>query len=174
MTRSPSNGAYNTLISLRDKLTRLYDVITPEAVDKLKDEQGGIFTVLKTHNYKQGQKYGHLTSAIPESKYILVISDATWTHAVPAKPGAYFLADLNAGGAAAQRKQLVAEHKILQKSYNDYLGVEEARKELILYVVGDNALTPLKKTLHRFWRHNGARDDLPPSPQKGNQDDDSA
>ena len=39
----------------------------------------------------------------------------------------------------------MAEHKILQKSYNDYLGVEEAGKELILYAVGDDALAPLKK-----------------------------
>jgi hypothetical protein len=41
----------------------------------------------------------------------------------------------------------VAEHKILQlqKSYNDYLGVEEAGKELILYAVGDDALAPLKQ-----------------------------
>jgi hypothetical protein len=39
----------------------------------------------------------------------------------------------------------VAEHKILQKIYNDYLGVEETGKELILYAVGDDALAPLKK-----------------------------
>jgi hypothetical protein len=39
----------------------------------------------------------------------------------------------------------VAEHKILQKSYNDYLGIKEAGKELILYAVGNDALAPLKK-----------------------------
>ncbi len=39
----------------------------------------------------------------------------------------------------------MAEHRILQKSYNDYLGIKEAGKELILYVVGNNALPPLKK-----------------------------
>ncbi len=39
----------------------------------------------------------------------------------------------------------MAEHKILQKSYNDYLSVKEAGKELILYAVGNNALAPLKK-----------------------------
>ncbi len=39
----------------------------------------------------------------------------------------------------------MAEHKILQKSYNDYLGIKEAGKELILYAVGDDALAPLKK-----------------------------
>jgi len=44
----------------------------------------------------------------------------------------------------------VAEHKILQKSYNDYLGVEEAGKELILYAVGDDALAPLKKLYISF------------------------
>ncbi len=45
MMASKSNGAYNMLISLRDKLTRLHGVITPEAIDKLKDELGGIFRV---------------------------------------------------------------------------------------------------------------------------------
>jgi hypothetical protein len=145
MTTSKSNGAYDTLISLRDKLTRLNGVITPEAVNKLENELGWIFTVTKTHHYEQGQKYGHLTSAIPESKYRLVIGNATWVHGVPADPGVYSQAALGAGNAAALREQLVAEHKILQKSYNDYLGIEEAGKELILYAVGDNALAPLKK-----------------------------
>jgi hypothetical protein len=145
MTMSKSNGMYDTLISLRDKLTRLNGVITPEAVDKLEDELGRIFTVAKTHHYIQGQKYGHLASAIPKSKYRLIIGDATWTHGVPADPGAYSQDALTIGNAAAQHEQFVAEHKILQKSYNDYLGVEEAGKELILYAVGDDALAPLKQ-----------------------------
>jgi hypothetical protein len=62
MSSSASNEAYNTLIKLWDKLTRLNSVITLEAVDKLKDELGGIFTVAKTHCYTQGQKYSHLAS----------------------------------------------------------------------------------------------------------------
>ncbi len=53
MTTSKNNGAYDTLISLQDKLTRLNGMITPEAVDKLKDELGGIFTVTNpTTTYK--------------------------------------------------------------------------------------------------------------------------
>ena len=47
MTASKSNGVYDTLISLRDKLTRPHGVITPEAVDKLEDELGEIFMVTK-------------------------------------------------------------------------------------------------------------------------------
>jgi hypothetical protein len=39
----------------------------------------------------------------------------------------------------------VAEHKILMKSNNDYLGVEEAGKNLILYAASKDALAPLKK-----------------------------
>ena len=145
MTTPTGHGAYDMLISLRDKMTRLNGLITPEAVDKLEDEIGGIFTVAKTHHYDQGQKYGHLASAIPEAKYRLVIGNATWTHSVPADPGAYSQAALVAGTSAAQREQLVAEHKILLKGYNDYLGAEEAGKELILYAAGDDALAPLKK-----------------------------
>ena len=150
MTTSKSNGAYNTLISLRDKLTRLHGVITPVAANKLEVELGGIFTVTKTHHYEQGQKYGYLASAIPESKYRLIIGNPTWTHGVPANPGAYSQAALTAGNAAIQREQLMAEHKIIQKSYNDYLGIKEAGKELILYAVGDDALAPLKKLYISF------------------------
>jgi hypothetical protein len=145
MTSSASHDAYNTLISLHDKLTCLNGVIMPEAVNKLEDKLGGIFTVTKTHHYDQGQKYGHLASAIPESKYRLVIGDATWTHTVPTDPGAYFADALAAGNAAATRKQFVAQHKLEQKSYRDYLSVEEVGKELILYAVGDDAVAPLKK-----------------------------
>ena len=130
MTPSASHGAYETLISLRDKLTRLNGVITPEAVDKLEDELGGIFTVTKTHHYEQGQKYGHLASAIPESKYRLVIGSPTWNHTVPTDPGAYSTDALAAGNAAATREQFVAQHKIEQKSYRDYLK-EAGKKQYI-------------------------------------------
>jgi len=145
MSSSALHDAYDTIISLRDKLTCLNGVITPEAVDKLEDELGRIFTVTKTHHYEQGQKYGHLASAILESKYRLVISNATWTHTVPLDPGAYSADALAAGNAAATREQFVAQHKIKQKSYRDYMSVEEAGKELILYTVGNDAVAPLKK-----------------------------
>jgi hypothetical protein len=54
------------MVSSKNKLTCLNGVITPEAVNRLEDELGRIFTVAKTHHYKQGQKYGHLASAIPK------------------------------------------------------------------------------------------------------------
>jgi hypothetical protein len=63
-------------------------VITSEAINKLEDELGGVFMVTKTNHYKQGQKYGHLASTIPESKYRLIIGNAAWVHKVQADPGA--------------------------------------------------------------------------------------
>ncbi len=39
----------------------------------------------------------------------------------------------------------MAQHKIKQKSYRDYLNIEEAGKELIFYAIRDNAVAPLKK-----------------------------
>ena len=89
------------LINQRDKMTRLNGVITPEAVDCLEDKLRGIFTIIKTHHYKQGQKYGHLASAIPKAKYRLVISNKMWLHTVPADPGSYSAAALVAGTSAA-------------------------------------------------------------------------
>ncbi len=144
---SKSSSAYETLIGVRDKITRLNGIITPENVDKLEDELGGVCTIIKTHHYTEGQKYGHLASVIPQAKYRIVITDAAWAwvHTAPVDPGAYWAATLGVGNAAAQREQLVAEHKQLQASYASYLGVEEAGKELILYAVGADALAPLKK-----------------------------
>ena len=90
MTSKASHDAYDTLINLRDKMTRLHEgAIMPEAVNKLEDKLGGIFTVAKTHHYDQGQKYDHLASVIPEAKYRLVIVDPTWTHTVPTDSGAF-------------------------------------------------------------------------------------
>ena len=39
----------------------------------------------------------------------------------------------------------MAQHKIEQKSYRDYLSVKEAGMKLILYAAGDDAVAPLKK-----------------------------
>jgi hypothetical protein len=101
MTTFKSNATYGTLISLHDKLTCLNGMITPEAINKLEDELGGIFMVTKTHHYEQGQKYGHLASAIPKQKNRLVIRNATWAHTVPGNPGAYLQAALGVGNSAA-------------------------------------------------------------------------
>jgi hypothetical protein len=59
--------------------------------------------------------------------------------------------------STAQQEQLVAQHKEEQTAYADYLGLQEAGKELLLYGVGDDELAPLKKqcgsTIHSMILH---------------------
>jgi hypothetical protein len=64
--------------------------------------------------------------------------------------------------------------QILMKSYNGYLSIKEAGKDLILYTAGNDALAPLKKTEQRFWQLDGTLDDQPSTSENCNQDDDSA
>ncbi len=65
-------------------------------------------------------------------------------------PDTYLQAELGIRNTDAQHKQLVTVHKILLKSYYDYLGVKETGKKIILYAVGNNALMPLKKQYISF------------------------
>jgi hypothetical protein len=104
-----------------------------------------LFTILKSTYFNDGQQYGYLACVIPEEKYSVVIANAKWTYAAPINPGAYAATALGAGVSAAQQEQIIANHKDNQTSYAKYLGVQEARKELILYGVGDDLLAPLKK-----------------------------
>ncbi len=78
----------------------------------------------RTH-FEQGQQYGHLAIVIPEAKYRVVIADPTWTYVAPANPGAYVAAALMPWVSAAQRNSIVAQHKIEEPDYADYLGVKK-------------------------------------------------
>jgi hypothetical protein len=161
MLSKTKNGAYKILAVQKDTVTRIAGVITPEAIDNLEDEIGGMFTTLKSTHFNEGQHYGYLACVIPKEKYQLVISNNTWTYVAPQNPGAYAAAALLAGVSAAQRKQLMANHKEEQVSYTKYLEAQEAGKELILYGVGNDTLAPLKKqyinigdaTVHLMIKH---------------------
>jgi hypothetical protein len=161
MTSKAKNGAYKILAAQKSTFTKIAGVITPEAIDNLENEIGGIFTILKSIHFDKGQHYGYLACVIPEDKYRVVIANNTWAYQAPDNPGAYAVTALGAGVSAAQQDQIIANHKEAQHSYAEYLGAQEAGKELILYGVGDNALAPLKKqyinfgdaTIHTMIKH---------------------
>ena len=138
------------LVAQKDLISKITGIITPEAVDALENELGGAFTKLKSTHFTKAQKYGFLATVIPQEKYRIVIGDAAWIYIAPPNLGAYAAAALVAGVSAAQRKQLVAQHKEEQTAYADYLGAQEAGKELLLYGVGEDALAPLKKQYINF------------------------
>ena len=138
------------LVTQKDAITRITGNITPEYINGLKNELGRAFTKLKSTHFAEGQQYGFLATMIPKEKYRIVISDATWNYAAPGNPGVYAAAALVAGVSAAQQEQHVAQHKDEQTAYADYLGLQEAGKELLLYGVGNDVLAPLKKQYINF------------------------
>ena len=150
MTSKAKNGAYEILAAQKSTVTKIAGVITPEAVNNLENEIGGIFTILKSNHLDEGQRYSYLACVIPEEKYRVVIANNTWVYDAPDNPGAYAAMALGAGVSTAQREQIIANHKEAQHSYAKYLGAQEAGKELILYGIGDNALAPLKKQYINF------------------------
>jgi hypothetical protein len=87
---------------------------------------------------------------VPEEKYRVVIANTGWTYVTPINPGAYAATALGAGVSTAQQEQIVVNQKDNQISYAKYLGAQEAGKELILYGMGDDVLSPLKKQYINF------------------------
>ncbi len=138
------------LVAQKDAITKIMGIITPEYIDTLKNELGGAFTIVKSTHFVDGQCYCFLASMIPQDKYRIVISNPAWVYVAPANPGVYSAAALVAGVSAAQQEQLVAQHKEAQTTYANYLGTQEAGKDLLLYGVGVKALTPLKKQYINF------------------------
>jgi hypothetical protein len=71
-------------------------------------------------------------------------------YTAPVNPGAYAATALAAEVSAAQHDQIVAQHKEEQTAYANYLGSQEAGKELLFYGIGYDALAPLKKQYINF------------------------
>ncbi len=134
------------LVTQKDTIKKITGIITPESIDNLENKLGGALTFLKSTHFNEGQQYGFLATVIPQAKYRIVINDPTWVYLAPGNAGVYAAAALGANVSVAQRKQIVARHKEEQTSYADYLGAQEAGKELLLYGVGDDALAPLKSS----------------------------
>ncbi len=77
-SKSTKSGAYEMLVTQKDAITRITGIITPESIDGLENELGGAFTKLKSTHFAEGQRYSFLATVIPEEKYRIVISYATW------------------------------------------------------------------------------------------------
>jgi hypothetical protein len=121
-----------------------------KSIDSLENKLGGAFTILKSNHFADGQCYGFLVNVIPKEKYWIFIADPDWAYTALANPGAYAAKALVAKVSAAQRKQIVANHKEQQTLYANYLGSQEAGKGLLLYGVDDDALALLKNQYISF------------------------
>jgi hypothetical protein len=139
------NGAYKVLVTQKDAITKIMGIITPESINTLKNELGGAFTILKSTHFTKGEQYEYLTCVIPEEKYRIIIADLVGVYVAPVNPGAYAAAAFAAGVSGAQQEQITAQPKETQIACTEYLGAQEAGKELLLYGVCNDALVLLKK-----------------------------
>ena len=129
----PTETKYEQLYEQRHTgITRVVGPITPAVIDKLWDEVATIAATTKTYSYQQGQVFGLVAAIIPEAKYQVLINDNTFTHTSVADPGAYDQAALALGASAAQREQIVAEHKRQQTDYKNYIAVQQVSKQFVI------------------------------------------
>jgi hypothetical protein len=56
MSSKTKNGAYEILAGQKDTITRIAQVIMPEAISNLEDKIRGIFTILKSTHFAKGQR----------------------------------------------------------------------------------------------------------------------
>ena len=56
MTSKAKKGANKILAAQKSAITKIAGVITPEAVDNLENKIGGIFTILKSNHFDEGQR----------------------------------------------------------------------------------------------------------------------
>jgi hypothetical protein len=138
------------LVAQKDTITKITGIIMPKSINTLENKLGGAFTILKSTHFNEGQQYGFLTMVIPQAKYRIIINNPTWIYAAPGNLGVYAAAALGTNVSAAQCEQFVAYHKEEQMLYANYLGAQEAGKELLLCGMGDDALAPLKKQYINF------------------------
>ncbi len=118
MMSKAKNGAYEILAAQMSAITiKIPGAITPKDINNLENKIGGIFTILKSTHFNKGQQYIYLACVIPEEKYRVVITNATWMYAAPINPGMYAATALGAGISTAQQEQIIANHKDDQTSY---------------------------------------------------------
>ena len=142
----PTETKYEQLYEQRHtSITRVVGPITPAVVDKLRDEIATVAASTKTYSYPQGQVFGLVATIIPELKYRVLITDPTFVYAAVADPGAYDPAALAAAVSAAQRENIVAEHKRQQKDYENYIVVQQVSKQFIIHALGEASIEALKK-----------------------------
>jgi hypothetical protein len=83
LTSKAKNGVYEILTTQKSAITKIAGAITPKAINNLENKIGGIFTILKSTHFNEGQRYGYPACVIPEEKYRVVIANATWTYVAP-------------------------------------------------------------------------------------------
>ena len=122
--------------------------ITPEAIDILEEELGGVATTIKSYHYKGGRTNGHLAVIISQDEYRTIIEDEDWAYEEPVELEAYDETAITA--TVAQRAVLEAKHRRKMDSLVTHDGVKQGLIDLIIYAVGEDAVVTLKQRFVKY------------------------
>ena len=153
MSSSSSKAAVarDAILSQKENITRITGEIESEDVDRLEEEIGGAATTVKSNHYTGGRTNGHLAAILSKVDYRTVLNDNTWDQEPPVEQAAYDpTAAINNNAAARAQQEALWRRK--DDDLDTDTGVQEGAKELIMYAVGDDALSALKK---RFIGYGG-------------------
>ena len=128
----------DSIIAQKDQITQIIGEITPESIDNLEEEVGGVAATVKSYHFDSGIDNGHLAVIIPQADYRIIIEDDGWEYEPPEELEEYDAAAVTA--TVAQRAVIEAQHKRKYESLLTFTGVSVGAKELIIYAVGEEAV----------------------------------
>ena len=137
-----------SIVAQKDEITKIVGEITPEAIDNLEEELGGVATTVKSYHFKGGRENGHLAAIVSEDDYREIIEDEEWEYVEPEDQEEY---DPDAVACTvAQRAVREAKWKRKATSLVTFGGVCEGTKDLIIYAVGEDAVVSLKQRFVKY------------------------
>ena len=138
----------DSIIAQKDQITQIIGEITPESIDNLEEEVGGVAATVKSYHFDSGIDNGHLAVIIPQADYRIIIEDDGWEYEPPEELEEYDAAAVTA--TVAQRAVIKAQHKRKYESLLTFTGVSVGAKELIIYAVGEEAVIALKARFIKY------------------------
>ena len=138
----------DSILAQKDQITQIIGEITPESIDNLEEEIGGVAATVKSYHFEGGIDNGHLAAIIPQADYRIIIEDEDWEYEPPEELDEY---DEDAVTATvAQRAVIEAQHRRKYESLLTFCGVSVGAKELIIYAVGEEAVIALKARFIKY------------------------
>ena len=99
-------------------ITRIVGDITPETLDIIEEEIGGILVSVKSTHYDQGSKYGHLVVILGDTRMRKILNNQTnLVYDTPVDQGVFDLAVIANTATAANRSQTEEQHDWKKDEY---------------------------------------------------------
>ena len=130
----------DSIIAQKDQITQIIGEITPESIDNLEEEVGGVAATVKSYHFDSGIDNGHLAVIIPQADYRIIIEDDGWEYEPPEELEEYDAAAVTA--TVAQRAVIEAQHM-----YHHHLSLGLRELCRVWQMISERCLNCLKATI---------------------------